>query len=317
MKYSQKIYILIGFVFFLTTRTFAQSSFLYNFYHQNQMVYNPSAVGQDEGANVFVNYRQQWTGFDGAPKTAMIGAQGSYGNSGGIGILVMSNTWGVFNDNLIKISNAYRLKLSHHAQLAMGISLGVQARQVDYKRLTVEQLEEDDVLNSRLNALSNDWAFTSGFGMTYKRENLVVGLSAPELYDTREGAFLQTKMAYLSYQFEREMFKIIPSTLVKVVKNSPTQFDINLQGMWNDLIWVQPTYRSNKSVILSTGINYENIRFGYAFEMAGSSTNINNNTHEIMLAIQFKKKDKNLKPISESTTSEDIDKKADKVALEK
>ena len=294
MKNLKEI-ILIAFLFtLLSNLVYAQTSFQYNFYNQNQLVYNPASVGQSENANVFVNYRQQWSGFDGAPRTAMIGGQTGFGSSSGIGLVLMNNRWGVIDDNIIQLSNSYGFKLTRKDQLSLGISIGLTDRQINYSRLNIEDDTEDDFLNSRLSALSEDWSFNTGFGISYSRENFTIALSSPELYNTRDDEFLQSKMAFLSYSFitAQDKIEITPSTLVKAIRNNPTQYDISVKAEWNDILWLQPTYRSSKNIIISTGINYERISLGYSFELASSTQNINNNSHEIVVAVNFNRKKK-------------------------
>ncbi|UZR98487.1 PorP/SprF family type IX secretion system membrane protein [Chondrinema litorale] len=294
MKNLKNTFLITTLLTLLNGLTWAQTNFQYNFYNQNQFVYNPSLVGQQENTNVFVNYRQQWAGFDGAPRTAIIGGQTGYASTGGIGLVIMNNRWGVIDDNLIQLSNSYGFKLSRKDQFNLGISIGLTDRQINYNRLTVEDYAEDDFLNSRLTALSEDWSFNTGFGFSYSRANLTLAFSSPELYNTRDDVFLQSKITYVSYSFltTQEKIKFTPSVLIKALQNNPTQYDLSVKTEWNNTLWIQPTYRSSKNVIISTGINYESISIGYSFELASSTQNINNNSHEIVVAVNFNKKKK-------------------------
>lgn len=286
-------YILVFlFTLLLKNNIEAQTLFQYNFYTQNQFVLNPASVGQSS-SDVFVNYRQQWLGFDGAPRTTMIGAQTNYGKNNGIGLLLMNNRWGLVDDNLVRLSNSYRLRLSKEEQLRFGLSIGLTDRQIDFSKINVQNISEDDFLNSRLSTLSDEWSFNTGFGITYSRSGLLLTVSSPELYNTRDKQFLQSKIALVSYSLPlAQKVRLTPSTLIRATEYNPVQYDFSLKLAWNNMIWVQPTYRSSKNIILSSGINYENLSLGYSFELAGSDNNIANNSHEIVFALSFKKKNK-------------------------
>ena len=51
---------------------FAQQDPQYNLYQFNPLIINPAYAGARDGLSIVADVRNQWVGFDGAPKTSII-----------------------------------------------------------------------------------------------------------------------------------------------------------------------------------------------------------------------------------------------------
>ena len=60
------------FIGILSTGLFAQQDAQYTQYMYNLSVINPAYAGSKETMNIGLLHRNQWTGFDGAPKTSSL-----------------------------------------------------------------------------------------------------------------------------------------------------------------------------------------------------------------------------------------------------
>ena len=82
-----KKYLILVLSFAFTFLSKAQQDPQYNLYQFNQMVINPAYAGARDGISIVANVRNQWVGFDGAPKTSVISGHAPILNKNvGIGI---------------------------------------------------------------------------------------------------------------------------------------------------------------------------------------------------------------------------------------
>src|SRR6218665_2045393 len=57
---------------------YGQQQTLYTNYLMNQYLYNPAYSGVVDGTQFNAGYRNQWVGFEGAPKTFMVSGYGKF-----------------------------------------------------------------------------------------------------------------------------------------------------------------------------------------------------------------------------------------------
>ena len=91
----------------------------------NQAVINPAYAGSKESLSIVALYRNQWTGFDGAPKTITLSGHSPVGEKVGLGLSVISDQHGPVKENNIYADFSYTLDLGNTSKLALGIKGGV------------------------------------------------------------------------------------------------------------------------------------------------------------------------------------------------
>jgi hypothetical protein len=73
---------------------------------------------------------------------------------------------------------------------------------------------------------------------------------------------------------------------VKAVDGAPVQFDVNLNLLMHDVLWVGLSWRSFESIdaLLQFQIS-EKLQFGYAYDFSTTTalSRVNSGSHEIML----------------------------------
>ena len=95
--------ILIAILFFIAKETNAQQLPIFSQYMFNDYVINPGVAGTVDHIPFRVTYRNQWTGFPGAPKTITMSAHSAVSNHVGLGGLLYSDDTG---DGAITLSGA-------------------------------------------------------------------------------------------------------------------------------------------------------------------------------------------------------------------
>lgn len=256
----------------------------------DRVSYNPAAAGIDGVLNVTALYRNQWTGFDGAPKTGLLNvASPIFSINSGVGLSLYFDELGQQNTLNGLLSYNYQLKVGSGMKLGMGVALGMYN-----SKLGTDWVATDDIGNDEAIPIAggNSTVFDASFGLVLRSEQLYVGLSATHL----SGGNLKTLNIELTqhYYFEAgydfilgDAFKLIPNVLVKTDFVS-TQFDANLMLMWNNVFWLGATYRYEDAVSPMAGfqmpIGKGEIRLGYSYDVTISDlNNYSGGSHEVFV----------------------------------
>lgn len=271
----------------------AQDDPLYNQYLFNQGMINPAYCGINKSFNVMAISRIQWAGIDGAPVTNTLHLSSSLRDDRlGAGITVLNDKLGVSSTTELSAAFNYRILFLNGSKLSFGMQGALVNFRYDYSKLNSE------VVDQRLTqALSNFSQPNIGVGVFYKTEKFYLGLSIPRLLDVivQDGISTSTryrKHAYLSGGFVIDRFnsfKLKPSALVRYVEGALPTFDLNVQGLFFEVLWAGLTTRNLSTVGLISQLEVsEKFRVGYLFEYPLSALAATNfATHELMLSLDL------------------------------
>ena len=93
----KKLILIISTFCFLATIN-AQEEAIFNHYHANPLLINPATAGYDRDHHkIFMNVRNQWAGFTGAPETYSLSYNGPIGSRLGIGALLFTENIASFH----------------------------------------------------------------------------------------------------------------------------------------------------------------------------------------------------------------------------
>src|SRR5688500_18724368 len=110
----------------------AQQMPLYTNYLLNDYAFNPAVVGSHRYIQANLNYRNQWVGFEGAPKTCMASIYGPFRKSAkvALGGMVQADVTGLLQRTGGYLTYAYHIKLNDAWKLGMGLSAGAMQYRV-------------------------------------------------------------------------------------------------------------------------------------------------------------------------------------------
>ena len=101
MKNKFLITLLLIVLFILDVK--AQQDPQYSLYMFNGLALNPAYAGSSTGTIAGINYRTQWLGMDGAPRTTSANIHSRYGQEKlGTGLFVSNDQIGIFKRNQIR-----------------------------------------------------------------------------------------------------------------------------------------------------------------------------------------------------------------------
>ena len=140
----------------------------------NDYYFNPAIAGTKDRHVANMSYRNQWSGFDGAPVTLLANYYGSYNNEQkiGYGVSIVSDKAGLTQNTGLYLNYAQHFKLNESIKLGFGVKPGyVQYRIKLYDAQLAD--EGDEVLTGNILA-ANAIDLQSGFNL-YSDKFYVMG----------------------------------------------------------------------------------------------------------------------------------------------
>lgn len=258
----------------------AQSDQHYTMFMYNKLLYNPAYTGSRDVTSINAQYRSQWAGITGAPKTLNFTADGPVGTymkpfrPVAVGGSVTNEKIGVENNTHIRAYYAYRLQLQKSV-LSFGLSGGGTMYSANYSNLSPQQINDPNLATN----VSNAFLPNFGAGVYWSADNYYIGLSLPNLLENRydkNGTQIarQIRGYYLSAGYVytvNDVFKLKPQVLARYAGNSdyklPFSCDINVSAIAYDRLMVGVTYRTDKSLAATLHMQVTTrINIGYSYD---------------------------------------------------
>ncbi|MBD8489033.1 type IX secretion system membrane protein PorP/SprF [Echinicola sp. CAU 1574] len=307
MKRTLKIFI-IGFLIgsFGIGKISAQQLPQFSQYMFNGLHINPGYAGYKGEPYIQSTYRSQWVNFPGAPKTFTLTADLS-ANEGkmGFGISFLSDKLGPANTNGALLTYAYRIQTGVNSFLGLGISGGVSEYAIDGSMLDPNDYPDAELPQGRINLFTPNM----NGGIFFHTTRFYAGLSAYNMVGKKSLEREDVALAYHDFHYYltaglmipfSENVQLKPSFLIKEVKGSPTNFDLNAMFLFYERIWLGGSYRANSKLWndnLEDNLNNRNalalileifatnnFRIGYAYDHSlNVLNNYRNNSHEVSI----------------------------------
>lgn len=284
-------------LFFASICTYGQSDIFLTQQWFSRINFNPAATGNSNNVDVFLLNRQQWAGFDNAPRTSILNAH-SYFNSirSGLGISIIYDQLGVSRKTADALfSYAYHFNLGEQALLSFGLSGGIFHSNWDPKSNTTDDPTDPELLTEKTSHLYPD--FNAGFELN--TSGLTLGAAATHLTGSAPDKTLTGKPAREYYGYVRyripvsRTFDIVPGIMYRNTDRS-NFFDCNLTAFLMKKYWAGVSYRPDNAFAAMVGMEIGMFRIGYAYDRSiGQTASLAANTHELMLSVRIRKAQKN------------------------
>ena len=237
----------------VSTKMFGQQEQQFTQFMYNKMAVNPGSAGSRGLTEASVFYRNQWIGFEGAPKTQGMNFQTNWlQNRVGLGANLVHRSIGIQDRMTLDVAYAYRVRLSR-GMLGAGLQASVRYFRNNYldPRLQGTQPVTTDaaVPQEAMSKILPNF----GFGFYYTGEKFYLGLSAPRLVANnidfvQAGSILSKEVQhyYLMSGYDwkvAEGIVLTPQVLFKYVKNAPFDGDFNVNATINERFVGGMTYR--------------------------------------------------------------------------
>ncbi len=276
----------------------AQQNLTYNHYYLNPFLYNPSFIAQSGYSELYLNYRHQWVGFEGAPKTATMNLQLPLNYKSGLAITGFQDEAGQIKTTTGLVSFSYQVFLGKRISDLHKIGFGVSAGYTN-SRISTDDLSDyqDPVLGNRTSSLDGQ------FGMHYQHEKFKIAFAIPRLFQTNVAAEerfthrgisqIKNTITSISYDFTLSPFlSLEPIVTYRTYQGIDAQYEALASLKLAKTGWIGAAYRQDYGVFAFLGFDIkEKLKVGYAYEFATDQTDkMGYGSHEIQLSLRLGKK---------------------------
>lgn len=279
----------------------AQQDAMYTHYMYNTLAVNPAYAGTRDALTLTALMRNQWVGFDGAPRSITGTMHTPIGEKIGFGLSFINDQIGPLKNNQIYADLSYILKLSTKAKLSFGLKGGVNLWSANLG--TLKTLNDKEADPSQFNySVTNNLTPNVGAGIYYYRERFYMGLSVPKLMRNTIGTTSTVGGSGNTSNLITEQFhwfailgsvfnlgqnvKLKPTALLKMTEAAPIEADLTGTFIFNDKLNLGAMYRTGDAVGALIGLNLSpQLYAGYSFDWSfvNNTAKYNRGSHEIML----------------------------------
>ena len=252
--------------------------------------------------SVVALYRNQWTGFKGAPQTSNLTLHSPirYTNLS-LGLSIVDDRLGTTKSTGFKGDVAYKIRLNKKKHyLSFGLKAGA-----DLFSATQTKALINDNTDATYTNVNNKPLFNVGAGIYYYGKRHYIGLSTPKLLENVYENNVSTKFRQIKHYYLmagvvlpiNSVVQFKPSLVVKAVENAPISADVNASFLFYERVWVGAMYRLKESCGLNVAFYLNDyLTLGYAYDYTLSSLRkYNSGSHEIMLGFDLNRKQKSFK----------------------
>jgi len=287
----------------------AQDESIFLHYHINPVLLNPAAAGFDEGHELFLNARLQFTGFEGGgtPNTYALSYNGRVSPTFGLGAQLFREDIASLTRTKFQLNYAFQFNRFENFNLGIGFSTEFESIRVPSSYLQnplvdINDISLDEAIDGRnfFDASLGAWAVI--------KENTFVGLSIPNLISQRidnigpdgpdDTGLFRYYILTGGHAFPVEGFNFIlePSILIRSARNSPFGVDFTVKAKYlEEKIITGLTYRSGTggNIALLLGSRFNDFRIFYSYDFAFQRfQRYNSGSHELTLSLEFGNKEK-------------------------
>ncbi len=288
---------------------------LFSQYMVNKFLYNPAMAGGNGYTDINMVAREQYVGFENAPRTFALTAQSrlmddsyimrklrvrknknraSIFTNVGLGGNMFSDRNGLVSKTGAQLSYAYHINFNNKYQLSMGLSLAAFQYKLDDSEAFIVDNDDPVLLGSK----KQFWVPDATFGVYFTDNTSYLGLTLTDLLgsgiklgdDPIKENFSTIRnfniMAGTGFDLDED-FNIKPSAIARI-NSIQTNVDFNLRFFYQDAYWLGASYRTDNSIVAMVGIYVDMFRLAYAYDTSmGTIKNYNSGSHEIIFGIRL------------------------------
>ena len=250
-------------------------------YSSQPTLINPGFCGTKRLVDARLSYRNQWTGFDGAPKTYALSINSRLLKGKlGVGGFLFKDDIGPFRNFSSALTLAYHLKFPD-SEFSFGVQGNYLSQQFIGTEITVRN-QQDKALN--LYSPDKSKAFETSAGFVYYNDRFHLGFSgnnlassAFEYYKTdtlRKGKFKNVPHYSLSagYNFADNIDYTFENTVMVIyIPGVPSIFDYTMRLHIKKMLMAGFSFRLKDAVALQLGCTIKNdVQVSYSYDIVTS-----------------------------------------------
>ncbi len=294
--------------------SYAQQDAHFTQYMFNQLYFNPAAAGVEQGFRGGLLYRNQWTGYKGlndaggAPQNILFtGSVPILEANTGIGLVVLNDQIGAYNDLQVNLNAAYHFKLGA-GKLSAGIRAGLYNRFIQQGKYRVN--DQNDPVYRALDAGGSQIVPDLGFGLNYTSDKFFAGLSTSHLLepkfefstDSNDATQTMNRHFYVmgGYNFDLSPDIVLTPSMNLKYDSKVFQYELSAIARFNNQFLGGLAYRQGDALSAIIGVTalQNRLRITYSLDYTIPSSEAKRPTsHEFMASYFIPMTMKGPKPI--------------------
>jgi type IX secretion system PorP/SprF family membrane protein len=254
----------------------AQDEMIFSHYLLNPVLINPAASGFNDQHNFYLHYKNQWSGFTGAPRTGAVSYNGTLGEKLGIGGFISNENVSYMNRFRGLLSYAFRFKINDFKG-GLGLSTEFKRMSLNNEILASSLYKQGDNVAEQLLAGENFFDATAGFYGVYMNKftfsaampNLIQARLSQIAGDNSSRGGLRYFNVMMGYKETVNEITIEPSILVQKMIDAPLRVDVNLKGSFlQEKVIGAVSYRAGTGGGLGVmvGSKFNGLTFAYSYD---------------------------------------------------
>jgi type IX secretion system PorP/SprF family membrane protein len=302
----------------------AQQDIQFSQYVFTGLTVNPAYAGYKEDLNLSAIYRQQWSGFPGAPRTMGITLDGLANvkeDRMGLGLELMDDKLGAEESTDLYGSYSYRIPMDQAdtRRLCLGLAFGFTQYSLDGSAYQYVDAGDPSIPLIKVNTIVPD----ARFGVYYYTPRFYIGASVLGLFSVTgdRQILIGNSVQYASLVEAPHMYltsgglvnlsdevKLKPSIMIQEDFKGPTNVDLNLFLLLDEKVWIGGSYRSGYTIFnknnLQSGLESTDaaslmlefyatstLRIGYSYDFTTSGiSTYQTGSHEVSIGLTFPSK---------------------------
>lgn len=294
------------------------------YFSQNQTNFyylNPATAGF-ENMSVLTSYRQEWSGFDDAPRTKFIGFNFNvngikssvpfFGNlhdeetnkpyiglKNGLSACFIDDRYGFVKQNNFIINYARHFQLSKNFYFSLGLGMGAFHLGFD-DNVTVLDLS-DPFYMQFMETTPTVTTMDANAGASIYSENIFLSYYAGHLLGSKlkfsnnspfdEYLDLSHNLiTAIKVGFSKDLL-LVPTIKARIISPYLNLIEIGVLAKYKKSLSAGLSYRTNHALVFSLGYQYKGFEFGYSYDYNTARTiRLNNSGHEFCLGYQIRSK---------------------------
>ena len=284
----------------LLSKAYAQQLPYYTQFMSNEFLQNPAVAGTKRPIDARLNYRMQWVGFSGAPRTQSFSLNSRfYKGKMGAGIYVMNDQIGPSKQLNLGASYAYHIRFPD-CELSAGVAANFTDYTLDGNYITLHNTQDPSINQYITNSR---WVADANTGIYLYNDRFHIGISAMHIVQStvhfyKKDSLKHGKVQYVpqlnftvGYNFAQNPDYIWESTLyVYYISSVPFMLNYTMRLHIKEKFITGISLRLHDAVALQFGITFlENFQACYSYDILISRMRTySGGSHEIMLIYSLK-----------------------------
>lgn len=258
-------------------------------YNVNPFNFSPAYAGITNKKTLFMDYRSDWTGIEGGPKTYQLSYSDKFKNRVGLGARFIYDKADIFKQTLILGTYTYEAKIRDEHTVSFGLSAGIYRNLIDLSKYFNDPGYVEDValIYGEQKSLIK---FATDISVLYRYRKAEAGLMFSNImfgtvrYHNSDMIYkpFRNYMLHTAYMIViDDKWSMKPIVILRGGQNIPLQFEISQTLTWNDRLWLTTLFRTNGIFGLGLGAEvYDGIMLNYTYDINFNMTaNVSFNTY--------------------------------------